>query len=354
MLLEGIFTALTTPFKQDGSLYVRKLEHNVARYSRAPLSGFIALGSTGEAVLLDDEESRQVLKTTREAAGDDKLLLAGIGRESVQETIKFAEYAATLEFDGVLVRTPHFYGPQLSREAVLTYYRTVADNSPLPVLIYTIPKFTHYELPVDMIAELAFHPNIVGLKDSTGKVERIAEVVKATESVPKRTVTVTPIFEAIPARSLKAKPDANQEQTFVPVSSLGSGETATAVAYPAEQRKTRTREVGFQVLAGSAHTVKASLDAGASGAVLAFAACAPQACLEIYQAYKDRDMDLAEEKQQRIASSSLKVAGQYGIAGVKYACDLNGYYGGRPRLPLLPLTEDEKIEVEGLMASTKN
>jgi dihydrodipicolinate synthase/N-acetylneuraminate lyase len=100
--------------------------------------------------------------------------------------------------------------------------------------------------------------------------------------------------------------------------------------------------------------VKDSLDAGASGAVLAFAACAPQACLEIYQAWRDHDMKLAEEKQQRIVTSSQKVAGHLGIAGIKYACDLNGYYGGRPRLPLLPLTAEEKVAVEAQMAGLRN
>jgi dihydrodipicolinate synthase/N-acetylneuraminate lyase len=344
---------VTTPFYPDGSLYLRKLEQNVDRYSQAPLSGLVILGSTGEAILLDDDESQQVFKAAREAASDDKVLLAGIGRESVQETLKLAEYVASLEYDAVLVRTPHFYGPQLTREAVLNYFRMVADKSPLPVVIYTIPRFTHYELPVDMIAELALHPNIIGLKDSTGKVERVAQVVESTAKVPKRTVTVTQFFEALPARSLKSKVD-ETNQTFVPAQALGSGDAATAVAFPKEQRKTRIREVGFQVLAGSAHSVKESLDAGASGAVLAFAACAPQACLEIYQAWRDHDMKLAEEKQQRIVTPSQKVAGQLGIAGIKYACDLNGYYGGRPRLPLLPLTAEEKLAVEAQMAGLRN
>lgn len=353
MLLEGIFSAVTTPFYPDGSLYLRKLEQNVDRYSQAPLSGLVVLGSTGEAVLLDEEESRQVLKSAREAAAIDKVLLAGVGRESVQETLKLADYAAELEYDAVLVRTPHFYGPQLSREAVLNYFRMVADRSPLPVVIYTIPRFTHYELPVEMVGELALHPNIIGLKDSTGKVERITEIAEATAKVPKRSVTVTQFFEPLPTRALKAKVE-GEDQNFVPSQALGSGATATAVAYPKEQKKTRVREVGFQVLSGSAHTVKVSLDAGASGAVLAFAACAPQACLEIYQAWRDHDMKLAEEKQQRIAVASQKVAGHLGIAGIKYACDLNGFYGGRPRLPLLPLTEDEKIEVEAQMACIKN
>jgi dihydrodipicolinate synthase/N-acetylneuraminate lyase len=352
MLLEGVFTAVTTPFNADGSLYLRKLEHNVSRYCQAPLSGLVILGSTGEAVLLNDEESRSVFKTARESSTDDKVLLAGIGRESVQETLKLAEYAATLEYDAVLVRTPHFYGPQLNRPAVLNYFRMVADQSPLPVVIYTIPRFTHYELPVDMVAELAMHPNIIGLKDSTGKVERVSAIMAATDQVPKRTVTVTQFFEPLPVRALKTT-KMDSEQTFVPLESLGTGETATAVAMPKEQRKTRVREVGFQILAGSAQTMKASLDAGASGAVLAFAACAPQACLEIYQAWREHDMTLSEEKQQRILSPAQKIATHLGVAGVKYACELNGYYGGRPRLPLLPLTEEEKIEVDALMVGMK-
>jgi dihydrodipicolinate synthase/N-acetylneuraminate lyase len=149
------------------------------------------------------------------------------------------------------------------------------------------------------------------------------------------------------------KPKAEAAGGFVPAAELGGG-VALAVAPPAQQIKTRTKEVGFQVLTGSPGTLLESLEAGASGSVLGFAACAPQACQEIYLAWKDHDKVLAAEKQRRIAGASQRIAGALGIPGIKYGCDFNGYYGGRARAPLLPLTADEKAEVERLLAEIRN
>src|SRR6476646_7898729 len=133
MLLEGIFPAVTTPFYPDGRLYLRKLEQNVARYSLTAAAGLVVLGSTGEAMMLSDEESREVLRAARGAAAKEKVLLAGVGRESVLETLRLSEFAAREQYDAVLVRTPNFYGPQMTEAAMLNYYRTIADRSALPV-----------------------------------------------------------------------------------------------------------------------------------------------------------------------------------------------------------------------------
>jgi len=352
MLLEGIFAAITTPFYPDSRLYLRKLEHNVERYSRTPLSGLVVLGSTGEAVMLGDEESREILKTACQAASADKVLIAGVGRESVSQTLQLAEFAANQDYDAVLVRTPNFYTPQMGNAAILNYYRMVADASPVPVILYNIPKFTKYDLPVEVIAELAFHPNIVGLKDSSGRVEQIAAVVAATQLVPRRKVTVTEIFAAVTQRMLEAPPSI-EAATFISAEMLGGG-GALAMSPPRPAVKTRTKEVGFQLLSGSPATLFDSLEAGATGAVLALAASAPQACLEIYTAWKDKDRALALEKQERILRASARVGSELGIAGVKYACDLNGYYGGAPRMPLLPLTADLKAEVAQIMDNIRN
>jgi 4-hydroxy-2-oxoglutarate aldolase len=352
MLLEGIFSAITTPFYPDARLYLRKLEHNVERYSRTPLSGLVVLGSTGEAVMLGDEETREVLRTAREAAAPDKVLIAGVARESVVETLKLAEFAAEQRYDAVLVRTPNFYTPQMGNAAMLNYYRMVADASALPVILYNIPKFSKYDLPVEVIAELAFHPNIIGLKDSSGSVERIASVVAATKNAPRRKVTVTEIFAAVTARMLEAEP-AMGAATFVSAEMLGGG-GALAVAPPRPAIKTRTKEVGFQVLSGSAGTLFDSFEAGATGAVLALAACAPQACHEVYTAWKEKDPVLAQEKQERIRHASARVGGELGIPGIKFACDLNGYYGGPPRMPLLALTAELKADVTEIMAGIRN
>ena len=359
MLLEGIFAAVTTCFYPDGRPYWRKLEQNIDRYSRTPLSGMVLLGSTGEAVMLSEEETREALRVAQAATAPEKVLLAGVGRESVFETLRLADYAAQLDYDAVLVRTPHFYRKQMRNREMLTYYQAVADRSPLPVLLYSVPNCTAYDLPVEVVAELAMHPNIVGMKDSSGNVERIAQLVHATISVRKRSVPVTTVFAAVTSRMLEASVRTNGHErslaaTFVAAGSLSSGMTALAGSPPRAPLKTRTREVGFQLLCGSAQTLYPSLEAGATGGVLALASFAPQACQEVYTAWKEKDAVLAADKQRRIFRAGIEVCGQMGIPGIKYALDLNGYYGGRPRMPLLPLIAEEQRLVEELTYDIRN
>jgi 4-hydroxy-2-oxoglutarate aldolase len=354
MLIEGVFAAVTTPFYPDERIYFRKIEANMARYSRSLLAGVVVLGSTGEAVMLDDAEARDVLQASADATAPEKVLIAGVGRESVGATVAMAESAAESEYDAVLVRPPSYYAGQITKTAVLNYFRSVADHSPLPVLLYNIPKFVPYQIPIEVIVELADHPNILGIKDSSGSVERIKAAVEATRSALKRTVTVTSVFEAVTGRMFKQK--ALPDGSFVRAEELAGGGAGAgaAVAAAAPKLKTRSREVGFQVLAGAGSAMLPSLEAGACGGILAFAACAPQACQEIYLAWKDHDHELAAEKQQRITGANNRITGSLGIAGVKYACDFNGFYGGRPRSPLLGLTAEEKAEVESLLAGIRN
>ena len=351
MLIEGIFAAVPTPFYPDERVYLRKLEANMARYSRTLLSGMVVLGSTGEAVALDDAETRDVLGVAAEATTAEKVLVAGIARESVKGTVAVAEVAAEFHYDAVLVRTPSYFVSQMSPVAILNYFRSVADHSPLPVLLYNIPRFVPYDIPIDLIAELAQHGNIIGIKDSSGSISRIEATVEATHNAPRRTVTVTPVFEAVTARMLAAKTE--NGSTFAPAGDLASG---VAVAAPPQTPaiKTRTKKVGFQVLTGSGSILLKSLQMGASGATLGFADFAPQACHEVYSAWKDHDLKLAEEKQQRISGPDQRITGQLGIGGIKYACDFNGYYGGRPRAPLLPVTAAERAEIEALLAGIRN
>ena len=351
MLMEGIFAAVTTPFYPDERIYFRKIEANMARYSRSLLAGMVVLGSTGEAVELDDAETRDVLRASVESTAPEKVLIAGVGRESVKATVKLAEEAAKLQYDTVLVRPPSYYAGQMSTAAVLHYFRSVADGSPLPVILYNIPKCVPYQIPIELIAELANHPNIIGIKDSSGSVDRIRDSVAATRDASRHTVPVTQVFEAVTARMLSAP--AESSSSFVPATDLAGG-AAIATAPPAAAPKTRSREVGFQVLCGSAGAMYESLQVGATGGILAFGACAPQACQEIYLAWKDHDLKLGEEKQQRITAANKRIVGDLGIAGVKYGCDFNGYYGGRPRAPLLGLSAAEKTEVECLLAQIRN
>lgn len=353
MLIEGVFAAITTPFYPDERIYFRKLEANLAHYSRSLLSGMVVLGSTGEAMTLNDAETRDVLRVAAEATAPEKVLIAGIGQESLQRTVELAEVAATLKYDAVLVRTPTYYLANLSTDAIAGYYRSVADRSPLPVLLYNMPRCVPYDIPIEMIGELAQHPNIIGIKDSSGSLDRIVATVAATKGSPKRTVTVTPVFEAVTARMMDPARREAEPANFVSAEGL-SGGSQLATAPPPPAMKTRSREVGFQVLTGSAAIILDAVQEGASGAILGFAACAPQACQEVYLAWKDRDLNLAAEKQQRIAATSQKVTGKYGVPGVKYACDFNGYFGGRPRSPLLSLTAAQKSEIETLLADMRN
>src|SRR5882762_2103234 len=188
MLLHGIFPPITTPFYPDGNVYFKKLEHNVERYSKTPVAGLAVLGSTGEAVMLSDEERREVLKVAREATAPNKVLIAGTGIESASETLRLTEYAAELGYDAAMVRTPHYYKKQMLPANILAFYRTVADRSPLPIVIYNFPGATGYDMPAEVVIELADHPNIMAIKESSGNLEKVKKVVEGTRHV-KRSAT---------------------------------------------------------------------------------------------------------------------------------------------------------------------
>ena len=359
MLLHGIFPPITTPFYPDGNVYFKKLEANVERYSRTLVAGLVVLGSTGEAIMLSDQERRDVLKVAREAAAPNKVLIAGTGIESAVETLRLTEYAAELGYDVAMVRTPHYYKKQMQPANILAFYRTVADSSPLPVIIYNFPQATGYDIPAELVIELAEHPNLIGIKESSGDVEKVRKMVEATRHI-KRSATVTETFEAATPRMLAAAAaaaaPANDGGELIPVGVL-SGATepkpSSSAVTVVGKMKTRQKEVGFQVLVGAAHKLHPSLDAGAVGAILAFANPAPTACYEIYAAWKEGDTALAALKQERISKAAQRV-GELGVPGFKYGMDLNGYYGGPARLPFLPLTADLKAEVEQLLADVKN
>ncbi len=379
MLLHGIFPPITTPFYPDGRVYFKKLEHNVERYSKTPVAGIVVLGSTGEAIMLSDEERREVLKTAREACAPHKVLIAGTGVESALETLRLTDYAAELGYDTALIRTPFFYRSQMQPPNMLAFYRTVADRSPLPVMIYNVPPFTNYDMPAELVTELSEHPNIIGIKESSGDVEKVRRMAEATRHI-KRGATVTQTFDAVTPRMMReAESDpSNGNGELISVAALTgakndhvrtdapSASSGQALVRPAEQRsapvksatasslKTRQKEVGFQILVGAAQKLHPSLEAGAVGAILAFACPAPTACYEVYAAWKEGDNNLATLKQERVLQPAQRVASGLSVPGLKYAMDFNGYYGGPPRLPLLPLTSDLKDEVERLMADIRN
>jgi 4-hydroxy-2-oxoglutarate aldolase len=362
MLLNGIFPPITTPFYPDGNVYFKKLESNVERYSRTPCAGIVVLGSTGEAILLSDQERCDVLKSVRGATAPNKVLIAGTGSESAIETMRLTEYAAELGYDVAMVRTPHYYKKQMQPASILAFYRTVADRSPLPVIIYNFPQATGYDIPAELVIELAEHPNLIGIKESSGDVEKVRVMVEGTRHI-QRSVTVTETFEAVTPRMLSAAAAGAKENggELVPVAALAGSSSASSLTKPSSaavtivgKMKTRQKEAGFQVLVGAAQKLHPSLDVGAVGAILAFACVAPTSCYEIYAAWKEGDAELAGLKQERIAGAAQRVVGELGIPGVKYGMDFNGYFGGPARLPLLPLTGEAKGEIERMLGDVRN
>jgi len=377
MLLSGIFPPITTPFYPDGEVYYKKIEANVERYSRTPIAGIVVQGSTGEAIFLSDQERRDVLKTALAAAAPNKVMIAGTGIESAQETLRLTEYAAQLGYDAAMVRTPHYYKKQMHSANLLAFYRTVADRSALPIVIYNFPQATGYDMPDEVVIELAGHPNVIAIKESSGNLDKVKRMVDGTRHV-KRQATVTETFEAVTPRMVKAAGIESEKRSRELVSVTALAGTAESMKQRIEQRtpapaeggsaakpsssaitligklKVRQKEVGFQVMVGAAHQLEPSLDLGAVGAILAFACPAPMACYEIQAALKDGDAALARDKQKRVKLAAQRVAGDLGVPGVKYAMDLNGYYGGPSRLPFLPLTSEQKSEIEKLMAGIKS
>ena len=290
MKLNGIFTAITTPFNAEGAVAVDRLQENIARYNRLPLAGIVAVGSTGESVLLTRAEVEQVFSAVREAAAPGRILIAGTGSESTAETISRSKAAASLGFDCVLVKTPSFYKSALNPDTLAEHYRRVADACQIPVILYSIPQLTGVALEADLVARLAEHPNIIGIKESSGNVQRVGEIIAA---VPEK----------------------------------------------------------FQVVVGSADTLYASLLIGAVGGVLALADCLPELCIEVHRAVASDQMANARDLNRRILPASKKIVRQLGIAGVKWAMDYRGYYGGPVRGPLVPLNSAQKHEVEAMVNS---
>lgn len=284
--LEGIYPPITTPFDLDGNLYKAKVRHNVEKWNRTGLSGYVVCGSTGESVMLTPDEKFQMFEWVAECAAPDKLLMAGTGVESVRETVWLTNRAAEMGYKAVMVRTPHYYKNMLNNAAAQAlYFRAVADQSKIPLMIYNWPQATGVDIPVEAVVALSEHPNVIAIKESSGNIEKVMQMIR------------------------EVKP-------------------------------------GFQVLVGSAPTLWPSFAVGAAGAVLAYANAAPYSTITIWEAHRTRDTEAARDWQNRIARAAVLVTTKYGIPGLKYAMDLNGYYGGPTRLPLTPPTPEAKHEIE--------
>jgi len=286
MKLQGIYPPIATPFDSSGDLYRAKVRHNVEKWNLTGLSGYVVCGSTGESVMLTTEEKVQLWGWVAEYAAPEKLLIAGTGLESVRETVDLTNRAADLGYKAAMVRTPHYYKNLLNNAAAqMLYYRSVADQVKIPIIIYNWPQATGLDIPAEAVAALSEHPNIMAMKESSGNLEKVMQMI-------------------------------------------------------------RTVKPGFQVLVGSAPTLYPSFVVGAAGAILAYANAAPYSTIAIWEACRSREFEAAGDWQNRIAPAAVLVTTRYGIPGLKYAMDLNGYYGGPPRLPLIPPSPEARREIE--------
>lgn len=350
MLFEGIHIPLATPFYPDGRLNLRKLEHNVRRYSLTPASGLIALGTNSEAASLSTSERIEVLQIVGSEAAKEKVLTAGIGLPSVRESIALAVAAAAARFDAVLLAAPLQYMQQLwtdgnATQACATYFEAIADASPLPVMLHS--DAGRVALPLALLERLAAHHNIIGLLDETSHVSRVSQVRAATAGVA-RTAVTTITFTAATGRMLAVdEPAAVVAGSFVSASSLAGG-VALATAPPAPTLKTRTKQVGFQVIWATAQDAGAALRAGASALSMPLATAVPQSAFEVWAAWKDGDPKLLVGKEERLARAEQGIAG-HDLPAIKAASELSGYFGGRPRLPLLPVTAQRAAEIARLL-----
>ena len=285
--LEGVYAALTTPFVGD-EVSTDKIRENVQKLNRTGLAGYLVLGSTGESVSLTDGESLRLVEAVAEAAAPGKKVLVGTARESTKVTIDFTNSLTGRGIAAALVRPPSYFKSKMTREALKTHYRTVAEASKLPVLIYNIPQNTGIALDPQLVIELAAHPNIAGLKESSGSLAFLGEVVREV---------------------------------------------------PAD----------FHYFLGSGHVVYPGLEMGADGAILAVANAAPEMSAEIFRLFKAGKKDDARRLQLDLVPLNKALMEVYGIAGLKYAQELRGYYGGPARLPLLPVGDQAKRDIAALL-----
>jgi len=241
MLLEGLFVPLTTPFYLDGRLNLRKLEHNVDRYSRTPAAGMAVLSEWGDSSLLTDEEAREGLGAAIALAGREKVMLAGVSRDSVFATVELAIHAASLGYDAVLVGPPSLFRKDGEEKRLLGYFQAVADQSPLPVVL---ASSIAGPIATELVLSLAAHPNVFGLVDAEETAGRIAAIRAGSSSVAHE-VTVTTVFTAVTGRML-AERSTSGGATFITADSLTDGATALAVAPPLAELKTRSKTVGFR------------------------------------------------------------------------------------------------------------
>lgn len=285
---KGIFAALTSPFIEE-NISPEKLMENIQKYNSFDLAGYVILGSTGESVYLSDEESEKLVQAAKEAASQGKKIIVGTAKESTKMTLEFTNRMADLGIDAALIRTPSYFKSLMVQEVLKKHFLTIADQSKVPVLIYNNPRITGISVDSNMLIELSNHPNITGIKDSSGNLSFLGDTMR---HIP---------------------PD-------------------------------------FNFLLGAGSVFLLGLRLGACGGILAMAGAAPAQCIKLYNLFLEKKGDEAAKVQLDLIPLNKAIIQTFGIPGLKYALDLLGYYGGPPRLPLLPLDEEGKTEMEAILS----
>jgi 4-hydroxy-2-oxoglutarate aldolase len=288
LTLEGIFAPVITPFKDDGELDRPGFERNVKAHMQQGLRGVVVAGSTGEAPLLDQRERESLIEWARQHVPADRLLLAGVGSESTRTTLQLADLAGERGVDAVLVVAPHYFGSAMTDAALRAHYVRIADESPVPVVLYNIPKYMHFKIPPSLVQELSHHENVIGIKDSSGDRDMLA--------------------------------------TYLPA-----------------QRD------DFTVVTGSGQLWKTALEMGSRGGILAVSLFAPSLSKAVLDAVARKDGATADALQSRLTPLAKEIVGEMGVAGVKAAMDAVGLRGGAPRSPLQPLGRAEWDRVRQLL-----
>lgn len=286
--LRGVFTPIVTPFDEQGQFIPDKLRFNLERWNQTGLRGYIVLGSNGENVFLSEHEKEEVFKTARQSIPKDKLMIAGTAFESTVNTIAMTEKAAGIGADAAIIVNPSYYKSQMTETVLVNHFQTIADASPIPILLYNLPPATGIDMSADLLVELSHHPNIVGVKDTGGNMPKMGETV-------------------------------------------------------------RRADPGFQVLSGSANFFYPSLAIGITGGVLALANIAPDESVAMFDLFNAGEVEKGKELHLRMLPVNLAVTSRFGISGLKAAMDMLGFYGGAPRLPLLPLSDERRQELKSIL-----
>lgn len=279
---------MVAPFRLDGELNVKAHIRNIKKWNRTDLGGYVVLGSNSESVYLREKEKLQLIAATAENADPKRLIIAGTGMESTLETIRLTNKAAKAGARAALIVTPFYYGGKMSDQALIRHFKTVADQVKIPILIYNVTKYTHINISPVVIGELSRHPNIIGMKDSSGSIPQLVR------------------FQAFAADD-------------------------------------------FNILVGTASAWYPGLLLGVQAGVMALANCAPTECVQVQQLFEEGKMEEAEALYRRLFPVNLAVTATFGIAGLKYACSCRGFSGGHVRSPLLELEDRERKTIDSIL-----